>query len=352
MLRPHSCVRTPGRSPAVFRRAACRRLLVLVLAATVDTTLAASLQAESWMRLGLAGEALHSVASHPTDPDVLLAGASSWGDTEGVFRSLDGGRTWEPINSGLGSSTSVLVITFDVAALDPGDPSSVPILIGVNDPLGSTGIYKSTDLGDSWQPAGIRENSANSLVFDPQVAGTGYASFTNLSGGIFKTTDGGASWNPSSSGIQPDGVCILAGCVLSLAIDPGAPTTLYGGAPNLLEVSWRRNLTCRRPRTGFPELWWSTPEIRTRSGSLSIVPRSARSTTPPTEACIGPRDSRVSMRSWYTASRFATARCWPLPWTGSTRSSTAYLPMGSRKEIYPHGSALELIADSTLVGQI
>src|SRR5207253_2905038 len=98
-------------------------------------------------------------------------------------------------------------------------------------------LYKSTDGGSSWQAIarGLPRNYG-ALAIDPQTTTTVYAG--TWGGGIFKSTDGGASWNAVNTGLP-------AACVYTVAIDPRTPTTLYAGtsSPGLFKstaggVSW------------------------------------------------------------------------------------------------------------------
>src|SRR5262249_6321755 len=78
-------------------------------------------------------------------------------------------------------------------------------------------LYHSADAGATWSvlsPA-IRPRF---LAFDPVDAGTLYAAVQ--SGGVVRSTAGGATWSAASAGLPPT-------VVMSLAIDPGQPSTLY-----------------------------------------------------------------------------------------------------------------------------
>jgi photosystem II stability/assembly factor-like uncharacterized protein len=80
------------------------------------------------------------------------------------------------------------------------------------------GEFKSLDGGVSW----VRSGGPNApLVFDPEDSDTIYA--IDSAKGISKSTDGGTSWNPANSGLPS----FLQ--VITLAIDPLRPSTLYTG---------------------------------------------------------------------------------------------------------------------------
>ncbi|MDA8019315.1 MAG: hypothetical protein MPN21_17885 [Thermoanaerobaculia bacterium] len=78
------------------------------------------------------------------DPNVLFAGIAG----KGMFRSLDGGDTWQAINTGFDTLLGrINTIAFDVAAFDLEHPASVPMFVTFADE-----IYKSIDLGITWRP--------------------------------------------------------------------------------------------------------------------------------------------------------------------------------------------------------
>ncbi|MBL7850113.1 MAG: hypothetical protein JNN04_04370 [Cyclobacteriaceae bacterium] len=106
----------------------------------------------SWRHLGLSDTwHIGKVTVHPTNPDIVYVAAVGhlWSKnaTRGVFRTIDGGKTWEHVlfvNDRTGANDIVLA---------PSNPNivyasmweSYPGVSGVN-----SGIYKSTDAGKTW----------------------------------------------------------------------------------------------------------------------------------------------------------------------------------------------------------
>ena len=142
----------------------------------------------------------------------------------GLFKSTDGGATWRTI-----SATGVTGYCCDLLSFDPAT-STLYAHSGI-DPIQNPGdygqIYKSTDQGNTWMPAGrgFPDGASTSFVSDPNIPGTIYAPYVELSWsgsppvfGLMKTIDGGESWNA----IQPP---IPGGYILSLAVD--ANGTVY-----------------------------------------------------------------------------------------------------------------------------
>ena len=198
-------------------------------------------EAANWQRIGLAGKNISAIVSHPDIPDVIFAGGGPE-NGEGVWRSLDGGQTWDLINNGLGTPDRVDVITFQPTLESPFSledsslETSSTILVGALNQ--GPDLFKTTNLGDLWVPiiAGVPENSGEvtTIVFDPLDPDTVYAGINGPIGGIIKSTDAGDSWTASGIGID-DGYC-TSSCVLSLVIDPSDPQTLYAATPALSTV--------------------------------------------------------------------------------------------------------------------
>lgn len=127
---------------------------------------------------------------------------SSYAGT-GVYRSTDGGKTWE--NRGLPESHHIARIV-----LHPTDPNTiwVAVLGKLYSASAERGVYKTTDGGKTWQRTlFVNENSgAIDLVTDPNDPNTLYAATwertrrawhfegAGSGSGIWKSTDGGNTW--------------------------------------------------------------------------------------------------------------------------------------------------------------
>lgn len=170
-----------------------------------------------------------AVAIAPSDSEVVWAGtgeandrnSSEWGD--GVYRSTDGGSTWE--NVGLKNSRAIARIV-----VDPKKPEVAYVAAMGNlwKDGGDRGLYKTTDGGKSWKlilkapaPNDVRTGCGD-VALDPANPQIIYAALyarqrtpwsfaygtiaTNGAdvGGIFKSTDGGASWKKCTNGLPND----------------------------------------------------------------------------------------------------------------------------------------------------
>jgi photosystem II stability/assembly factor-like uncharacterized protein len=159
-----------------------------------------------------------SLAIDAQNADTLYA---VFGD--GIFKSSNAGASWRVINSlpPDGSTYGQIVAGLRwTLAIDQINPDT----LYVGSEAGG-GVLKSMDGGASWEAvnSGLRASSVRSIVIDPQNSRTLYSVI--IGRGLFKTTDGGTIWNPANSGIPSGGNNVGAP-----AIDPMNPVTLYNVA--------------------------------------------------------------------------------------------------------------------------
>lgn len=161
------------------------------------------------------------LAIDPQNPRTLYVGTNN-----GILKSADGGAGWSPVNSGLPPFATGLppypdgspYFFADSIVIDPRQPDTVYAAIH-NDPFGSR-IFKTTNGGASWSDAGsglAERTLVRSLQIDPQIPATLYA---GTSVGVFKSTDGGTRWSAANSGLT-------AIVITDVAIDPRNANTLY-----------------------------------------------------------------------------------------------------------------------------
>jgi photosystem II stability/assembly factor-like uncharacterized protein len=158
-----------------------------------------------WRNVGPGGGGwIQSIACGPARSNVLHVGC----DVGGYYRSNDGGLTYQIRNEGLRD------YFIECIAVSAHDPST--ILLGAEG-----GIYKSTDDGQTWRwmreglpPAQRYSLSAPvaSLAFDPTSAGHVYAGIgrprwgRDGKGQVYRSTDLGESWEPCGEGLPEDAI--------------------------------------------------------------------------------------------------------------------------------------------------
>ncbi len=144
---------------------------------------------------GNLGARINTVAYHPEDTDIILAGFSSGG----IFKTTDGGQNWKPVFD------NQLFLAIGAIAFDTLQPNVV--YAGTGDPnisgfpfLGD-GIYKSVDAGETWSYIGLRETRIISrIIVHPTnsdvlyVAAMGLPFLPNTDKGLYKSIDGGNTW--------------------------------------------------------------------------------------------------------------------------------------------------------------
>jgi len=192
---------------------------------------------ETWTATGL-GDYTASLGIDPFTPSTLYVGTVY----SGVRKSTDGGVSWTAAGPGFSDVFAI--------AIDPLTPDRMYT-------VAQGTVMKSTDAGATWSDVGPTcatldlESSgfcpgvcgrveAHTLAIDPVTSATLYA-YVEVApppcffaavrtadrheqrNALVKSTDGGATWNEVGTGLRTDY------SVVTLAIDPSAPRTLYAG---------------------------------------------------------------------------------------------------------------------------
>ncbi len=177
-----------------------------------------------------------AIAVAPSDPNVIYVGSGAGiirpdlavGD--GMYKSTDGGKTW----THLGLRDSQMIAYIDV---DPTNPNRlfVAVLGHPYSPNAERGIFRSTDGGKTFEKVLYKDEytSGDDVRIDPKDPDIVYAAlwqqqqsfiegqgFGGAGGGIFKSTDGGTTWKPLTEGLPS---IIQA----NLAIAPSNTRVLY-----------------------------------------------------------------------------------------------------------------------------
>ncbi|MDT7690304.1 MAG: hypothetical protein QOE46_3063 [Acidobacteriota bacterium] len=163
---------------------------------------------KTWKKLGGLDDTRHisRVRVHPRNPDLVYVSAigHAFGPNEqrGVFRSKDGGKTWEKVLY-RGPQAGAIDLTFD--------PTNASVLYAafwqiVRKPWTfesggpSSGLFKSTDGGDTWQEITRNPGLPRGVIGKIGVTVSGaapdrvWALVEAEDGGVFRSDNGGATW--------------------------------------------------------------------------------------------------------------------------------------------------------------
>jgi photosystem II stability/assembly factor-like uncharacterized protein len=111
----------------------------------------------------------------------------------GMFRSRDGGVSWESVQKGLGKARGLMLLTV------PGKKGTVYVTMGEPlDPKAVLGsVYRSTDAGETWQSIseGLpKENNFTSITADGKNPNVLYVGSWDWGGALYRSIDGGDHW--------------------------------------------------------------------------------------------------------------------------------------------------------------
>ena len=188
-----------------------------------------------------ATQSIGALAVAPSDPRVIYAGSGeglqrpdlSVGD--GIYKSTDGGETWEHLGLRDGQQIPALLV-------DPHDPNRVfaAVLGHPYGPNAERGVFRSTDGGRSWEKVLYRDENTGAvdLAFDPADPHVLYASlwaarqapweigasFQVPGSGLYKSTDGGGSWQPLTRGLPMAAEGLGR---IGIAVAPSRPGRVY-----------------------------------------------------------------------------------------------------------------------------
>jgi photosystem II stability/assembly factor-like uncharacterized protein len=162
------------------------------------------------------------------DPPTLFAAlAGNRENTGTVFKSIDGGETWQEANYGL-PTASVTAI-----ALKPDDPYTVFAA------LLNKGLYQSRNRGKTWEKVtldGAKDDQIvskhwTSIMFHPQDSRKIY--FLNKKIGLFRSVDGGKRWDCLTRSLPSASISGMDQYIGSVALDPQDSEVIYLGVRNL-----------------------------------------------------------------------------------------------------------------------
>ncbi len=181
-----------------------------------------------------------ALAVAPSNPEVIYVGTGeadmrsdiTYGD--GVYKSTDGGKTWTHV--GLEDTRHIGRIL-----IDPLDPQRVFVaaLGHAYGPNSQRGVFRTTDGGKTWQKVLYKDENTGAvdLAFDPTNPAVIYATLwatrrppwnvyppaNGQGSGLYKSTDGGSTWHQlTGHGLPSEGVGRMG-----VAVAPSNPRRVY-----------------------------------------------------------------------------------------------------------------------------
>jgi len=163
---------------------------------------------KTWKMMGLEKtKSIHRIVIHKDNPNIVYAGASgsTWGKNSerGVYRTKDGGKTWDKIlyvNDGVGVADMVV---------DPTNPNKMLVAMWehgrkpwtFNSGGPGSGMYLTYDGGDTWKKITANEGLPKGdlgrigIAIAPSKPNVIYALVEAKVNGLYKSTDGGEKWS-------------------------------------------------------------------------------------------------------------------------------------------------------------
>ena len=176
-----------------------------------------------------------AVAGVATNPREYFFGSVGGG----VWKTLDAGRSWQPVSDGGVFKTS----SVGAIAVSESDPATVYVGMGEACVRGNAsngdGVYKSVDAGRTWVNVGLRETyHIGSVVIHPKnpdivyVAALGHLWGPNAERGVYRTLDGGKTWKQVLAKNADTGA-------VDLAMDRSNPRVVYAAFWQVRRQPWR-----------------------------------------------------------------------------------------------------------------
>ncbi len=153
---------------------------------------------------------------------------------DGIYKSTDGGKTWRHLGLRDGQQIPAILV-------DPRDPNRVFVAV-LGHPYGPNaerGVFRSTDGGETWQKVLYKDENTGAidLAFDPANPRIIYAvlwaarqgpwengEWSGPNSGLFKSTDGGTTWKQLTGGLPAPAQGLGR---IGIAVAPSDPPAVF-----------------------------------------------------------------------------------------------------------------------------
>jgi hypothetical protein len=206
-------------------------LLAASVQAAVDPDLLAGMKARSIGPAGMSGR-VAAIDAVESNPNVVYIGAASGG----VWKSVNAGLTWTPLFD------DQAVASIGAVAIFQANPDIVWVGTGEGNPRNSAsvgnGVYRSIDGGKTWSHLGLEKTERiYRIVLHPTdsdvawISALGQEWGENPERGVFKTEDGGKTWNKVLYVNERTGAS-------DLVMDPRNPNKLFASMWQFRRWPW------------------------------------------------------------------------------------------------------------------
>ncbi len=221
---------------------------------------------KTWRHIGLADtRQIARIVIHPSNPDVVYVAAQGAGfgpsQSRGIYKSIDGGVNWKRVlyvdeNSGA-SEISMDPSNPRILYASTWDHRRTPSFVRSGGE--GSGLYKSTDSGETWQKltTGLpSELGKTAISVSPANSSIVYANIESSGnkGGVYRSNDGGMSWTQTTS----DRITVArAWYYIEIYADPIDENTVYVlNAPMLKSIDGGKTFKAiNNPHSDQHDLW-------------------------------------------------------------------------------------------------